>query len=122
MKYVLLNYTKAQTAGERRPREMHPAFAAVLQWPDVSGWVRLHPAESATTLRLEGPRQSRYRNAVRNTLLMRREDHAGAEAAGNRRSTRGATRAAGARVGGRCRLTDGPRPIAPRHPPWQASG
>jgi hypothetical protein len=59
MKHVLLNYTKAQTTGERRPREMHPAFAAVLQWPDVSGWVRLHPAESATSLRLEGPRQSR---------------------------------------------------------------
>ena len=53
MKYVLLNYTKAETAGERRPREMHPAVAAVLEQPDVSGWVRLQPAESATTLRLE---------------------------------------------------------------------
>jgi hypothetical protein len=53
MKYVLLNYTKAETAGERRPREMHPAVAAVLERPDVSGWVRLQPAESATTLRLE---------------------------------------------------------------------
>jgi hypothetical protein len=53
MKYVLLNYTKPETAGERRPREMHPAVAAVLERPDVSGWVRLQPAESATTLRLE---------------------------------------------------------------------
>src|SRR5258705_12111466 len=53
MKYVLLNYTKAETAGERRPREMPPAVAAVLERPDVSGWVRLQPAESATTLRLE---------------------------------------------------------------------
>jgi hypothetical protein len=53
MKYVLLNYTKAETAGERRPREMNPAVAAVLERPDVSGWVRLQPAGSATTLRLE---------------------------------------------------------------------
>ena len=52
MKYVLLNYAKAETAGERRPHEMHPAVAAVLERSDVSGWVRLHPAESATTLRL----------------------------------------------------------------------
>jgi hypothetical protein len=53
MKYVLLNYAKVETAGERRPREMHPAVAAVLERSDVSGWVRLLPAESATTLRLE---------------------------------------------------------------------
>jgi hypothetical protein len=53
MEYVLLNYTKAETAGERQPREMHPGVAAVLERPDVSGWVRLQPAESATTLRLE---------------------------------------------------------------------
>ena len=53
MKYVLLNYTKAEAAGERRPREMHPDVAAVLERPDVSGWVRLQPAESATTLTLE---------------------------------------------------------------------
>jgi hypothetical protein len=53
MKYALLNYTKAETAGEPRPREMHPAVAAVLERPDVSGWVRLQPAESATTLTLE---------------------------------------------------------------------
>ena len=32
---------------------MHPAVAAVLERPEVSGWVRLQPADSATTLRLE---------------------------------------------------------------------
>jgi len=53
MKYVLLTYSKAETAGGRRTREIHPAVAAVLEGPDVSGWVRLQPAESATTLRLE---------------------------------------------------------------------
>ncbi len=53
MKYVLLNYAKAETAGERREREMSPAVAAVLERSDVSGWVRLQPAESATTLSLE---------------------------------------------------------------------
>jgi hypothetical protein len=56
MKYALLNYAKADTAGGRRPREMHPAVAAVLERPDVSGWVRLQPAESATTLSLESRR------------------------------------------------------------------
>jgi hypothetical protein len=56
MKYALLTYSKAETAGERRPREIHPAVAAVLERPDVSGWVRLQPAESATTLRLESRR------------------------------------------------------------------
>ncbi len=53
MQYVLLNYTKAGTAEEGRPRDLHPGVAAVLERPDVSGWIRLLPAESATTLRLE---------------------------------------------------------------------
>ena len=53
MKYLLINYSKRQTPGESRPREMHPAVAAILERPDVSGWIRLQPAESATTLRLE---------------------------------------------------------------------
>lgn len=53
MKYVLLIYGKADRAGERQPRELPPAVAAVLERPDVSAWVRLQPAESATTLRLE---------------------------------------------------------------------
>jgi hypothetical protein len=53
MKYVLLNYSKAEATGERRSLEIPPAVAAILERPDVSGWVRLLPAESATTLRLE---------------------------------------------------------------------
>ncbi len=53
MKYALLNYAKAETAGERRPPEMHPDVAAALERPDVGGWVRLQPAESATTVSLE---------------------------------------------------------------------
>lgn len=53
MKYVLLIYTKAERAAASGAREMHPGVAAVLESPDVTGWVRLQPAESATTLRLE---------------------------------------------------------------------
>ncbi len=53
MHYALLNYTKAESGGERRRGEIDPAIAAVLERPDVSGWVRLLPAESATTVRLE---------------------------------------------------------------------
>src|SRR3954466_4987397 len=53
MKYALLTYTKAETAGKACELNMQPAVAAVLERPDVTGWVRLQPAESATTLRLE---------------------------------------------------------------------
>jgi hypothetical protein len=53
MKYALLAYSSGERDGERRPREIPPAVAAVLERPDVGGWVRLQPAESATTLRLE---------------------------------------------------------------------
>ena len=53
MKYALLAYTKGETPGARGPREMPPGVAAVLDRPNVSGWVRLQPAESATTVRLE---------------------------------------------------------------------
>jgi hypothetical protein len=50
MTYALLAYSR----GERRPTdEIHPAIAAVLQRPDVTGWVRLQSAESATTVKLE---------------------------------------------------------------------
>jgi hypothetical protein len=45
MKYALLNYTKADTAGERRPREMDPAVATVLERPDVSGARRISDAQ-----------------------------------------------------------------------------
>ena len=53
MKYALLAYSRGEASGERRTRQMHPGIAAVLERPDVSGWVRLEPAESATTVRLE---------------------------------------------------------------------
>src|SRR5919197_2327271 len=53
MKYALLAYSRGEAPGESRTRQMHPGIAAVLERPDVSGWVRLEPAESATTVRLE---------------------------------------------------------------------
>jgi hypothetical protein len=53
MKYALLNYSKGEASGERGARDLHPAIAAVLDRPNVSGWVRLQPAESATTVTLE---------------------------------------------------------------------
>jgi hypothetical protein len=56
VKYALLTYTKAERSEDRRTREMHPGVAAVLERPDVSGWVRLQPGESATTVRLEARR------------------------------------------------------------------
>jgi hypothetical protein len=53
MKYALLAYSRE----ERRPTdEIRPGIAAVLQRPDVTGWVRLAPAESATTVKLEARR------------------------------------------------------------------
>jgi hypothetical protein len=53
MKYALLNYSKGETSGEGRTRDMPPGVAAVLARPNVSGWVRLQPPESATTVTLE---------------------------------------------------------------------
>jgi hypothetical protein len=60
LKYALLAYSREDTSGEPRTREMHPAIAAVLERPDVTGWLRLQPAESATTVMLQ----------ARNTLLI----------------------------------------------------
>ena len=60
MKYALLNYSKGETSGERAPREIHPGIAAVLERPNVTGWLRLQPAESATT---------RHDSTARRTLL-----------------------------------------------------
>jgi hypothetical protein len=50
MKYALLNYSKGESSGVR---EMPLGVAAVLDRPNVTGWVRLQPAESATTVTLE---------------------------------------------------------------------
>jgi hypothetical protein len=53
MKYALLAYSSREGSGERGTREMDPAIAAVLERPNVTGWLRLHPAESATTVRVQ---------------------------------------------------------------------
>ncbi len=50
MQYALLIYSPDDISEEAR-REIEPAVAAVLARPDVTGWVRLHPAGSATTVR-----------------------------------------------------------------------
>jgi hypothetical protein len=54
MKYALLNYSKGDPSGERSVRDIPPGVAAVLERPNVSAWVRLLAAESATTVTLEG--------------------------------------------------------------------
>ena len=55
MQYALLIYGSGR--GERRPtREIHPAIAAVLDRPGVTGWVRLQRPDSATTVTLEARR------------------------------------------------------------------
>jgi hypothetical protein len=56
MKYALLAYSSGEGSRERRTDEIHPAIAAVLERPSMTGWVRLHPAESATTVKLEARR------------------------------------------------------------------
>ncbi len=50
MKYALLAYSRAE---RRLTDEIDPAIAAVLDRPEVTGWLRLQSAESATTVRLE---------------------------------------------------------------------
>lgn len=44
MHYALLAYGRQSTAG------IAPAVAAILERPTVTGWVRLHPDEPATTV------------------------------------------------------------------------
>ncbi|MGH2913484.1 MAG: YciI family protein [Solirubrobacteraceae bacterium] len=56
MKYALLAYSGGEGAEERAAGEIHPAIAAVLERSAVTGWLRLHSAESATTLRREARR------------------------------------------------------------------
>jgi hypothetical protein len=53
MKYALLAYTRGETTGARRSDEMPADIAAILDRPDVTGWIRLRPAESATTVTLQ---------------------------------------------------------------------
>lgn len=51
MQYALLIY--GEGGEERATREIDPAIAAVLDRPNVTGWVRLHRPGAATTVRLE---------------------------------------------------------------------
>jgi hypothetical protein len=51
MKYALLAYSR--TSGQPRTREMDPAIAAILARPEVTGFLRLQPADSATTVTVE---------------------------------------------------------------------
>jgi hypothetical protein len=52
VQYALLIYGEGD-GEERATREIHPAIAAVLDRPNVTGWVRLHRPGSATTVRLK---------------------------------------------------------------------
>ena len=50
MQYALLVYAPPEDT-DRAARPIPGTIAAQLDQPDVTGWVRLHAAESATTLR-----------------------------------------------------------------------
>ncbi|MEV1170634.1 YciI family protein [Nonomuraea sp. NPDC049784] len=50
MQYALLAYTPTEDT-DRAARPIPSALAAQLDRPNVTGWARLHAAESATTLR-----------------------------------------------------------------------
>ena len=50
MQYALLAYAPPEDT-DRASRPIPGALAALLGRPDVTGWARLHAAESATTLR-----------------------------------------------------------------------
>jgi hypothetical protein len=50
MQYALLAYSQAEET-DRAERPIAGALAALLDAPGVTGWARLHAAESATTLR-----------------------------------------------------------------------
>ena len=53
MKYALLAYSRGDAAGAQRGDEMPADVAAILDQPNVTGWIRLRPAESATTVTLQ---------------------------------------------------------------------
>ena len=52
MEYLLLAYGPSSSA----PDPMNESIAALLDRPHVTGWARLHSAESATTLRSDDGR------------------------------------------------------------------
>ena len=53
MQYALLMYSPPESAEAAR-EPMDPAVAAVLERPNVTGWLRLYPHGSATTFREQG--------------------------------------------------------------------
>jgi hypothetical protein len=53
MKYALLAYSRGEASDARRSDEMPADIAAILDRPDVTGWIRLRPPESATTVTLQ---------------------------------------------------------------------
>jgi hypothetical protein len=50
MKYALLIYNRERRSPRRQPREMPAGVATVLERPEVSGYSRLEPTETATTV------------------------------------------------------------------------
>jgi hypothetical protein len=53
MQYALLAYAPSEST-DRAARPIPGALATLLDRPGVTGWARLHAAESATTLRNDG--------------------------------------------------------------------
>ena len=51
MKYALLAYSEEEGRAEPGPRPMPPGIAAVLERPEVTGYMRLDPPGSAATVR-----------------------------------------------------------------------
>jgi hypothetical protein len=56
MQYALLAYSTGEGPTKRWAGDIRPEIAAVLERPSVTGWLRLQPAESATTVGLEARR------------------------------------------------------------------
>ena len=59
MRYALLAYSNAETRGrlpEDERRRMHAGIAGVLARPNVTSWLRLRDADTATTVRHEHDR------------------------------------------------------------------
>ena len=50
MQYALLIYNPDDDVAEQARRTIDPDIAAALARPDVTGWIRLHVAGSATTV------------------------------------------------------------------------
>lgn len=53
MKYALLAFGRGEAGEGGRSREMHPGIAAVLERPEVTGYLRLEASEATTTVTLQ---------------------------------------------------------------------